>query len=207
VFAFETTRQPLGLLPLLGGCTAAFLVSCVLMKHTIMTEKIARRGARVPGEYTFDFLDQVLARESASRPVVTLAGDDTVEHVRAWIASGATGASHQGFPVVDKNGDLIGVVTRRDLLETSVVPGWRVWELVKRAPAVVYEDSSLREAADHMVRQNIGRLPVVTRARPRRVTGMLTRSDLLAAHRRRLDEVHRAEQTLRRRAALRPARA
>ena len=30
VFAFETTRQPLGLLPLLGGCTAAFLrlVAC-----------------------------------------------------------------------------------------------------------------------------------------------------------------------------------
>ena len=27
VFAFETTRQPMGLLPLLGGCTAAYLVS------------------------------------------------------------------------------------------------------------------------------------------------------------------------------------
>src|SRR6185369_9164589 len=39
VFAFETTRQPLGLLPLLGGCSAAFLVSRSLMRHTIMTEK------------------------------------------------------------------------------------------------------------------------------------------------------------------------
>jgi chloride channel protein, CIC family len=51
VFAFETTLQPFGLLPLLGGCTAAYLVSCLLMRNTIMTEKIARRGVSVPVEY------------------------------------------------------------------------------------------------------------------------------------------------------------
>jgi chloride channel protein, CIC family len=31
VFAFETTLQGHGLLPLLGGCSAAYLVSCLLM--------------------------------------------------------------------------------------------------------------------------------------------------------------------------------
>jgi H+/Cl- antiporter ClcA len=51
VFAFETTRQPVGLLPLLGGCTASFLVSALSMRHSIMTEKLARRGAPVPSEY------------------------------------------------------------------------------------------------------------------------------------------------------------
>ena len=51
VFAFETTRQPLGLLPLLGGCTAAFLISSLMMRYTIMTEKLARRGTHVPFEY------------------------------------------------------------------------------------------------------------------------------------------------------------
>ena len=60
-----------------------------------------------------------------------------------------------------------------------------------------FEDNSLREAADHMVREEIGRLPVVSRAAPRRPIGMLTRSDLLAAHRRRLDEALVAEQSLR----------
>jgi chloride channel protein, CIC family len=54
VFAFETTRQPIGLLPLLGGCSAAFLISCLLMKNSIMTEKIARRGVQVPSEYSAD---------------------------------------------------------------------------------------------------------------------------------------------------------
>jgi H+/Cl- antiporter ClcA len=51
VFAFETTRQPIGLLPLLGGCSAAFLISSLTMRYTIMTEKLARRGTYVPTEY------------------------------------------------------------------------------------------------------------------------------------------------------------
>jgi len=52
VFAFETTRQPNALGPLLVGCTASYIVSALFMKHTIMTEKLARRGHHVPSEYS-----------------------------------------------------------------------------------------------------------------------------------------------------------
>lgn len=57
-------------------------------------------------------------------------------------------------------------------------------------------DSSLREAADHMVREGVGRLAVVDREEPSKPIAMLTRSDLLAAHRRRLEEAHAAERAL-----------
>ena len=196
VFAFETTRQPIGLLPLLGGCTASFLLSCLMMRNTIMTEKIARRGVRVPGEYAADFLDQLSAGLCASRPVVTLNADELLETVRRWISTHGPGTSHQGFPVVDGAGELVGVVTRRDLLDPERPGAARLRELIRRPVAVVFEDSSLREAADHMVREEIGRLPVVSRSAPRKPIGMITRSDLLAAHRRRLDETHVAEQSL-----------
>jgi len=193
VFAFETTRQPMGLLPLLGGCAAAYLVSALLMRHSIMTEKIARRGGRVLGEYSVDPLAQALVKDFGVRAVVTLAAEDTLESVRAWLASGARGTSHQGFPVVDASGALVGVLTRRDLLDGSEAGGRRVRELVRRPLAVVYEDSSLREAADHMVREGVGRLPVVRREAPTRVVGIVTRSDLLAAHQRRLEAASRRE--------------
>jgi H+/Cl- antiporter ClcA len=52
VFAFELTHQPLGLLPLFSGCAGSYLVSCLFMRNTIMTEKIARRGVIVPDGYT-----------------------------------------------------------------------------------------------------------------------------------------------------------
>src|SRR5205823_1665985 len=110
VFAFETTLQPLGLLPLLGGCTASFLVSCLLMRNSIMTEKIARRGVRVPAEYAPDFLDTVLVSEVASKGAVTLDPDHSVDRIRAWIASGAPGSTHQGFPLVGGEGYIVGVL-------------------------------------------------------------------------------------------------
>jgi CBS domain-containing protein len=193
VFAFETTRQAMGLLPLLGGCTAAYLVSALAMRTTIMTEKLARRGARVPSEYAVDFLDQVLVRDFARRPVVTLAAGDTLEKTRAWLASGAPGSAHQGFPVLASDGVLVGVVTRRDLLDAGAGPERTVGAMVKRPPAVVFEDSSLREAADHMVHEGVGRLPVVTRAAPRQPVAIVSRSDLLAAHQHRLDASLRPE--------------
>src|SRR4051794_15322873 len=95
VFAFKTTLQPLGLLPLLGGCSASFLVSCLLMRNTIMTEKIARRGVRVPAEYEADFLDTVLVRSVMSKSVVSLLANQTLGQVRAWIHSHAAGTAHQ----------------------------------------------------------------------------------------------------------------
>ena len=197
VFAFETTLQPFGLLPLLGGCAAAYLISSLLMRNTIMTEKIARRGVRVPTEYAADFLDQVLVRVAATREVVSLRTSDTLGDIRAWLASGKAEAQHQGYPVLDDNDHVRGVVTRRDLLDPDV-PGLRhIGEMLKRAPIMVHDDNSLREAADHMVRENVGRVVVVSREAPHRMVGMLTRGDLLAAHARRLQETHDANRQFR----------
>jgi H+/Cl- antiporter ClcA len=188
VFAFETTLQPLGLLPLLGGCTAAYLVSCVLMRHTIMTEKIARRGVRVPSEYAADYLDQVWVASVATKAVIALSATDTVEQVKAWLGSGAPESRHHAYPVLGDGGALLGVVTRHNVLEDGHGAQVSVRQLLKRPPAVAFDNSSLREAADLMVTEGVGRLPVVTRADPGKVIGILTRSDLLSAHARRLDE-------------------
>src|SRR4051794_17287876 len=195
VFAFKTTLQPLGLLPLLGGCTASFLVSALLMRNTIMTEKIARRGVRVPAEYAADFLEQVLVRDAATPDVVSLRTEQTVGEVRAWIRGRTPESAHQGFPVVDEQQIIAGVVTRRRLLDETIPDDRRLVELLDRPPTVCYADSTLRDAADHMVNHDIGRLPVVERGQPGRLVGFITRSDLLSAHRKRLRESREAART------------
>ena len=186
VFAFETTRQPVGLLPLLAGCSAAYLVSLLMMRSSIMTEKLVRRGARVRTEYAADYLDQVMVRDAATREVVTVAADDTLDTVRAWLRRAGSAGAHQGFPVLDADGTLVGVVTRRDLLDADTAGDVMVRAIVKRRPAVVFETNTLRETADHMVQEGVGRLPVVTREAPHRLVGIISRSDLLAAHRGRI---------------------
>ena len=190
VFAFETTRQPLGLLPLLAGCASAYLMSLLLSRNSIMTEKLSRRGTAVRTEYAVDHLSHVMVRDVATKDVISLAADDTVGTARAWLA-GELGAarkasSHQGFPVVSEEGNLVGVVTRRDLLESGHSDDVRIVEILRRPPAVVFDDMTLRDAADHMVLERVGRLPVVTREDNRRIVGIISRSDLLAAHAPRL---------------------
>src|SRR5690606_9277897 len=69
VFTFEATRQPLGLLPLLAGGSAAYLISVLLMRTSIMTERLARRGTAVRPEYSLDFLSQVLVQDAMTRAV------------------------------------------------------------------------------------------------------------------------------------------
>ncbi|MEO5595343.1 MAG: chloride channel protein, partial [Chitinophagaceae bacterium] len=56
VFALETTGQLNGLLPLMGACAAAYFISFFLMKGSIMTEKIQRRGVQTPDSYEPDIL-------------------------------------------------------------------------------------------------------------------------------------------------------
>jgi len=94
VFAYETTHESATLLPLLGGCAASYLVSCLLMRTSIMTEKIARRGIRVRGEYAVDHLEQLCVRGHCTTDVVTLRSGQLLAEARAWMLSALAGAGH-----------------------------------------------------------------------------------------------------------------
>jgi CIC family chloride channel protein len=177
----------------LAGCAASYLVASLAGKHSIMTEKIARRGIRTPAEYVPDPLEQVTVDEIASKSLVTLRAADAVSAARAWLATNVEPARHQGFPIVDAKGILVGVLTRRDLQAESATEAQTLRELLKRPVKFVYDDSTVRQAADHMVNHNIGRLPVVRRDEPTRLIGIVTRSDILSAYRGRIkqDETQR----------------
>jgi H+/Cl- antiporter ClcA/CBS domain-containing protein len=189
VLAFEVTRQPVGLLPLLLGCAAAYLVSLLFSRHSIMTEKLARRETGIRPEYSADHLSHVYVRDAASREVVCLAANQAIGETRRWLLDGlARGgpAAHEGYPVTDADGKLVGVVTRPQILRRDENDSAPLMQLITRPPAVVFEHNTLRDAADHMVTENVGRLPVVRRDDPRIVVGMISRSDLVGAHASRL---------------------
>jgi len=63
VFALETTGNSNGLLPLLGACVTAYGVSFILMKGSIMTEKIHRRGVKTPDAYSPDILRNITVQQ------------------------------------------------------------------------------------------------------------------------------------------------
>jgi len=184
VFSFETTLHSAGLLPLLGGCTAAYLVSCMMMRDSIMTAKIVHRGVRVPFEYEADFLHQALVSDVMTASPKTLRSDQSVQEVVDWISSRAPDSTHQGFPVIDPNGHVRGILTRRKLLDPTLKDR-AIIELIERPALTIQPSRSLRDAADLMVTHDVGRLAVVDSGE---LVGILTRGDVLSAHRKRLHE-------------------
>jgi H+/Cl- antiporter ClcA len=196
VFAFETTRQPLGLLPLLGGATMAYLLSWRFMRNSIMTEKIERRGIRVPSEYEADHLHQFQAGQAASKKIYSIPVDRRLGEVRAWLNSSEKGSNHQGYPVLDGEERLVGIVTRRDLLDQAHDDSAVVGALVRREPVTIFEDETLAEARDLMALVGVGRLAVLSREEPDRLIGMLSRSDILGAHLRRLKDKNEPDKGL-----------
>ena len=161
-----------------------------------MTEKIARRGIRTPDEYLADVLDQVLVRDAATSHPVSIGGQKTIGEVRHLLAEGHTTASHQGFPVLDDLGTLIGLIMRRDISDPANFSDRKVCDIMRQPVRYVYDDCTVRQAADHMVTHEIGRLPVVTRESPHRLTGILTRSDVLSVFQKTLRESELQNPTL-----------
>jgi chloride channel protein, CIC family len=193
VFAYETTLQPLGLLPLLGGCATSYFVSSLFMRNTIMTEKIARRGVEVPSEYISDFLANAKVSQIASMKLSQLRADERIQSVRQRLTSGEPGFTHQGYPISDAAGKLVGVLTLRNFYDPKNAADTRIGDLVARPPITVHPESSLREAANEMIRHDVGRLIIVERGNPHVAVGIITRSDLLRAQRSLIEEMVPAE--------------
>ncbi|HTO91475.1 MAG TPA: chloride channel protein [Candidatus Sulfotelmatobacter sp.] len=196
VFALELSQRVDALLPILIACAAAYGLTVLIMPRSILTEKVARRGHHLTREYSIDPLEALLVRQIATSPAVSVPASLPITELAARYFDVRHGRPHQGYPVVDANGRLVGVVTRSELLdlpppeELDRIP---VASLLGRAPVVAYPDETCRAAADRMVTEGVGRLPVVSREAPHQLVGILTRSDLLKARELHLETEHRRE--------------
>jgi CBS domain-containing protein len=167
------------------------------MRNTIMTEKIVRRGVRVPLEYSADFLQRMTVAEVYTRDVVTLKAGDTLAQVRQWLQGESDTRHHHGYPVLAADGSVSGVLTIRELFNPATAPETPIEDLVQRPPVMVTEDYSVREACDLMVNSGVGQLLVMSRTQPRRLQGLLTRGDVFKANVYRLHENRDAQRQLR----------
>jgi H+/Cl- antiporter ClcA/CBS domain-containing protein len=195
VFALEVTHQPYAMLPLLLACGVAYLVSSLLMRTTIMTEKLDRRGVNVPDEFHADPNESIHVSDVFSRNLLTLSGGQTLSEVRAWLLSGIPDAQFQGFPVLDRNGKLLGLVTRRTLLALEHRPEDTVAALIKRPPVTVSTSDTLRTAIAVMVHNNTDRVLVVDDSQ--QLAGVLTSSDILKVHQQQLRQQEERRRHLR----------
>jgi chloride channel protein, CIC family len=199
VFAFELTHDTRSLLPLRITCALAHLTSALVLRRSILTEKVARRGFHVMREYAVDALEALFVREVMITDPYTVSADSGATSLRQLLEQDVIIRRQRLYPVVEETGALLGVIGWSDLM-AEVPTDATVGKLMHTAVVVAHPDETLRLVADRMAEHHLGALPVVERRRPHEVVGMVTSFELLAGRRRQLEEERQRERTLRLRA-------
>jgi len=197
VFTLELTHD-LNLLPaLLVGCIAAHAVTVLALRRSILTEKVARRGFHINREYVVDPLMGLRVGEAMDRQPPTIPASMLLEDFSDRIANRDPQLSRrQGTIIVNESGTLAGIITRGDVLraiEQYDDPKLTVIQAGSRNLIVTYPDEILYEAIERMVRNDIGRLPVVSREDSRQVVGYLGRAAVMTARLHRMREEQERE--------------
>jgi len=194
IFALELTHDFNAFLPLFIAVMLAYAFTVLVMKRSILTEKISRRGFHLSREYAIDPLEILFARDVMRPSVVFLSTDAGLEELSRLVRS--ADHSQRLFPLIDKNGKLSGVLSRRDFpkLEDHTLT---ISEVTQRKVVMAFSDEPLRLIVYRMAETGRTRMPVVDRENPRQVLGMISLADLLRARTRDLEQERRRERILR----------
>lgn len=192
VFAFEITCDYNAILPLMLGCVIADMIAIRCLPSSILTEKRARRSLSVPEEFEAGVLKIVRVGEVMRTDVQPAPSGMTVAELSDRMARGdPTLNLTQWLPMVGKGGRLAGIVTRGDLLhalETEPKGEITILEAGSNKPVVAYPDELVFDAMFRMLQNNIGCPPVVSRDNPHHMLGYFSRSSILSAWSRQIEE-------------------
>ena len=160
LFALETTGQVNALLALLAACSIAYFISLYLMEHTIMTEKIARRGVKTPVTYTPDVLEQYQVKEVMNNDALLISDENPIAEVKNWLDAHQDDHANY-FIVTGTDNSLKGVISSSSLRSEHHDPEKSIGSLIKRKSAWVRVNDPLKTAVEIMLQFDMDLLPVV----------------------------------------------
>jgi len=200
IFALELTHDVNMLVPLTLAAVFAYGFSVLVLKRSILTERIARRGYHLSQEYAVDPLEVLLVREVMRTNIVALSPNMPLEELAHSLRTGHR-RSQRLYPVVDADGRLTGVITRSDLQKfvqehSGEEQRRELAELVRPNPVKAFPDEPLRAVAYRMAETGLTRLLVVERDDPQKLAGSVSLNDLLKARVRNLEEERHRERVL-----------
>jgi CBS domain-containing protein len=207
VFAMELTHQWDAVMPLTVASTVAFLLSVLILKRSVLTEKVVRKGTHLTREYSIDPLEVFLVGEIMPQSFLCFRPDATLEDAvkeasGSWSGSGKRklARSQRLYPILDGEDHLVGLLTQHQLMgaasRSASQPHVLLAELMVREPIVGYSDMTLRELANLMAQNQVSSVPIVDRDDARNVLSVMSVDHVLEARLRDVNEEHKYERVL-----------
>jgi len=200
IFALELTHDVNVLLPLLLAVTIAHGFTVLMLRRSILTEKVSRRGYHLSREYAVDPLEILFVREVMRTNIVVLDAERTAGEAVGRLKDGPPRRGQLLYPVVSGDGRLAGVITRDRLHHAMSDPEERALPLgvLAQPDAVVAQPGEpLRVVVHRMAETGLTRFPVLDSAAGGKLVGMVSLTDLLRARTRSLEEERHRERVLR----------
>lgn len=179
---FEMTGNYRIILPLMIACIISSVLSGQLLKESIYTMKLIRRGVDIRAGKEVNVLKSIPVKEAMKNDVETVPETMSLGKLAEKIAT----SKYNSFPVVNAGGKLVGVLSYLDYhdvlfdpeLHNLVVAG----ELATRSVVTVAEEDSLFTALGRITSKDFSILPVVGRDDPLLIRGVVTRRDIMSAY-------------------------
>ena len=207
VFAMELTHQWDAVMPLVIASTVAYLLSVLILKRSVLTEKVVRKGTHLTREYSVDPLEVFLVGEIMPHSFLCFREGTSLQTALKETAGTWPGAvkrklahSQRLYPVLDDASRLVGLLTQQQLLGAASQPATRahtlIDELMVREPVVGYADMTLRELANLMAEHQVSSVPIVDREVPWKVLSVMALDQVLEARLRDVNEEHKSERII-----------
>lgn len=181
----EMTGNYNGLPSLIICCILSYTVARFLLKGgSLYTIKLMRKG--IYQDIPSPVLSEISVEEAMQRDVVTVSPDTMISVVRDDIYR----YNYTGFPVVE-NGNLVGMITFDDIRRVPLEnqENMTVRDVAIRVPITINPNQSAKSAMDTMYENDIGRLAVVRTESPRKLIGIITRTDVIRAYEKELKKI------------------
>ena len=201
----RTGRRSLGgrrdaLLPLAIGCAAAHTTTVLLLKRSILTEKVARRGHHITREYVIDPFETVRVSDIMARPAESLPANWTVGETLTFFTAPDAPRRHKSYPVADQDGKVLGMVSRADALrwlrDVDSLEKPLHEQVAGQELVVGYDDELTGQLADRMTATDTGRIPILSR-KSGALVGLVARRDLLRVRANVMRQEHEREALIR----------
>ncbi|HNR33119.1 MAG TPA: chloride channel protein [Candidatus Hydrogenedentes bacterium] len=194
---FEMTDDYRIIVPLMSATVISTLISQRLSPESIYTLKLRRRGIDIGHGGEVNLMDAVTVAEAMDECVEGVPPNLPLEELMKKLSS----RHERGYPVIDVDGRLVGIITMRDI-EEALLSGRNTGDLTvadvcTRNVIVCRPDQTLNEALSQFGAHSVGRLPVIDPERPDRIIGVLDRAHIVSAYaeayRRQKELVPRAD--------------
>jgi CIC family chloride channel protein len=183
IMIVEMTNDYSLVVPLMLAVAISALVYNHYLRYSAFTLKLHQLGVHRRAFHDVNVLEEIQVGEIMHKGIEGIHEDTPYDEAYHTTFS----SHHNGFPVVDDEGLLVGIITESDfgrhiITDTKRAHETRLKEVMSTHVKTVYPDMPVWEVHKMFDKLRLGRFPVVSRENPRKILGIVTRSDIVHAY-------------------------